>query len=74
MCPICKNTLTAYKRSSRVTSKGHIKNMWCPFCKKEQQFVQLSKYDQGDKYPPNFLLKIYEQTMNTVRRGHPDFS
>jgi transposase-like protein len=44
-CPTCNFVATAYKKSSRRTSKDHLKKMWCPFCKTEHNFVQLSKWD-----------------------------
>ena len=39
-CPTCKHTYIAYKSSSKRTAEGHIKTMWCSFCKKQQQMVQ----------------------------------
>lgn len=44
-CPECKAIMTAYKSSARRTAEGHIKHMWCPWCKKEQPFVQY-RYDE----------------------------
>ena len=44
-CPTCNFVATAYKKSSRRTSKDHLKKMWCPFCKTERNFVQLSKWE-----------------------------
>lgn len=41
-CPECKNTVTAYKSSNRLTPDGHIKTMYCPFCKEQRDFVQYS--------------------------------
>lgn len=40
-CPICKEKVTAYKKSSRRTKVGHIKHMWCYKCKAIQGFVQI---------------------------------
>ena len=45
-CPTCGYVATAYKKSSRMTSKEHLKNLYCPFCKDTHNFVQLSKWDQ----------------------------
>ena len=44
-CPQCGYVATAYKKSSRRTTTSHPKKMWCPFCKIEHNFYQLSKYD-----------------------------
>lgn len=43
-CPDCNFITIAYKKSSRMTKKGHLKVMWCPFCKDEHNFVQIQTY------------------------------
>lgn len=43
-CPDCGTIATAYKKSSRRTTKGHIKHMWCWKCKAEKGFTQLSQH------------------------------
>jgi phage FluMu protein Com len=43
-CPDCNLILTAYKKTSRMTKKGHLKNMWCPRCKNEHNFIQIREY------------------------------
>lgn len=43
-CPVCKNTMTAFKKSSKQTSKDHVKHMWCYICKDVVGFVQKDKY------------------------------
>lgn len=45
MCPSCGYVATAYKKSSRRTAYAHNKKLWCPFCKDEHNFAQLSKWD-----------------------------
>lgn len=45
-CPKCGFIATAYKKSSRRTPEKHLKNLWCPFCKAEHNFIQLSRYEQ----------------------------
>lgn len=40
-CPGCNTIQAAFKNNARKTSEGHIKDMWCPWCKKEQKFVQI---------------------------------
>lgn len=44
-CPECHNKLYASKSANKMTSNGHIKTMWCPICKKENDFVQIDKYN-----------------------------
>ena len=43
-CPKCNYRQIAYKKSSRLTKVGHLKNLWCPICKDEHNFVQISKW------------------------------
>lgn len=44
-CPTCGYIATAFKKSSRRTAEKHLKNMYCPFCKNEHNFIQLSRYE-----------------------------
>lgn len=39
-CVECNYIQTAYKSSNHLTSIGHIKTMYCPFCKKVVDFEQ----------------------------------
>ena len=39
-CTECNTVMTAYKSSARRTVEGHIKTMYCPWCKANRQFVQ----------------------------------
>lgn len=43
-CDKCGYVAIAYKKSSRRTSVGHLKNMYCPFCKDTHNFIQISDY------------------------------
>ena len=43
-CPSCNYVYTAYKNSARRTKQGHLKKLYCPFCKDTHNFIQLSKY------------------------------
>lgn len=40
-CPKCSALLSAYKSAAKKTAAGHIKTMWCPWCKKERDFIQI---------------------------------
>ncbi len=33
MCPQCRNKFPIPRKANRSREKGHIKNIWCPFCK-----------------------------------------
>ena len=44
-CPECGYVLFAFKRASQKTPKGHLKKLWCPRCKDEHNFIQLSEWE-----------------------------
>lgn len=44
-CNECRAVMTAYKSSARRTPDGHIKTMYCPWCKKVTNFTQF-KYER----------------------------
>lgn len=44
-CPECGYILFAFKRASQKTPKGHLKKLWCPRCKDEHNFIQLSEWE-----------------------------
>nr|DAI27723.1 MAG TPA: Transcription initiation factor IIE, alpha FINGER, Transcription [Caudoviricetes sp.] len=41
VCPECGNTSYASKKAGRMTTPGHIKDLWCPYCKKFQKMTQI---------------------------------
>lgn len=43
-CDKCGYVTIAFKKSSRRTSVGHLKVMYCPFCKDTHNFIQISNY------------------------------
>lgn len=40
----CGEIYTAFKKSSRKTETGHIKDMYCFKCKKDKKMIQLDKW------------------------------
>ena len=40
ICPNCLKIVTAAKKANQKTKVGHIKHMWCPYCKSYQGFIQ----------------------------------
>lgn len=42
-CPVCGYTHSASKKCSAMTGMGHIKTMYCPFCKEERDFIQIGQ-------------------------------
>lgn len=39
-CNCCGAIMTAYKSSAKRTKDGHIKTMYCPWCKDVKDFTQ----------------------------------
>lgn len=48
-CPECGGTAKAAKRADRRTGPGHIKTMWCPWCRDMRDMVQI---EDGAGYAP----------------------
>lgn len=44
-CPTCGYVVYAFKQASQKTPKGHLKKLWCPKCKDEHNFIQLSEWE-----------------------------
>ena len=42
-CPSCGETMYADKKKGKMTGDGHIKTMYCPYCKARRDFVQEGK-------------------------------
>ena len=40
-CPDCSKEMYAPKRGGKRTTPGHLKRLWCPFCKKIQNMEQI---------------------------------
>ena len=45
ICPECKNTFPIMRPHGHNREKGHIKDIWCPYCKKVQKFLEIRKKD-----------------------------
>lgn len=41
-CTKCGNKVMPVFRTGRVREKGHLKTLWCPSCKKENNCVEIS--------------------------------
>ena len=41
VCLICGNVMTINRKLSRQKNIGHIKNMYCPFCKEVVKFFEV---------------------------------
>ena len=45
ICPICNNTFPLMRRRSKQRERGHIKDIYCPFCHKVQKFTEVRRRD-----------------------------
>lgn len=45
ICPECGKTFPIMRPHGKHREKGHIKDIWCPFCKAERKFLEISKKD-----------------------------
>lgn len=43
-CPECGAVFRAFKSSAKRTSAGHVKDLYCPWCKKDRKMVQIKYY------------------------------
>ena len=47
ICPGCGKQIPLMRKGNRPREKWHIKDIWCPFCKMEQKFMEIR---HGDWY------------------------
>lgn len=40
ICPECSCNFPIPRKKNQYREKGHIKDIWCPFCKKINKFVE----------------------------------
>lgn len=45
VCPECKNIFPIPRMINSNREKGHIKTMWCPFCKNIRDMVECRAHD-----------------------------
>ncbi|AAY53029.1 ribosome associated inhibitor A; zinc finger domain [Listeria phage A511] len=46
LCPECGEKVSIFRRSAKQKKDGHIKHMYCPYCKKTQGFVESRKSEK----------------------------
>ena len=44
-CPSCENLFPIPRRNSRQREKGHLKYIWCPFCKTKTNHLEFRECD-----------------------------
>lgn len=45
ICPECGNTFPIMRNHGQHRERGHVKDVWCPFCKAERKFREIRKGD-----------------------------
>lgn len=43
-CSVCGNTMYVPRKKDEKRGVGHIKTMYCPYCKKKQDFVEKGEH------------------------------
>lgn len=45
ICPECGNSFPLPRAKSMRRERGHIKDLWCPFCKKKVKTIEIRSRD-----------------------------
>ena len=45
VCPCCNKTFPIMRSHGKQRERGHIKDIWCPFCKEERKFMEIRRKD-----------------------------
>ena len=45
ICPECGNTFPIMRNHGHHRERGHIKDIWCPYCKEDRKFREVRKTD-----------------------------
>ena len=45
ICPACGNKIPLMRKRNRQREKGHIKDLWCPFCRTDRKFLEIRRGD-----------------------------
>ena len=47
ICTVCGNRFPLMRDHGNQRERGHIKDLWCPFCKADRKFLEVRR---GDSY------------------------
>lgn len=45
VCNTCGNTIPLMRRHGSQRERGHIKDLWCPYCKADRKFAEIRRGD-----------------------------
>lgn len=57
ICPECRNKFPLPRQKSKRRSKGHIKDLYCPFCKKVVKTMEIRPDDYIEMYDGSVFYK-----------------
>ena len=45
ICSECGNTFPIMRNHGQHRERGHVKDIWCPYCKAERKFMEVRRTD-----------------------------
>lgn len=58
VCPDCNGKFPIWRRKSSTREKGHLKFIWCPFCKEVKNCTEIRSQDEFDEYKSRFEITL----------------
>ena len=59
VCPKCNGEMFVPRKLNKTRNKGHLKKLWCPFCKKIRNMME---FRETKEYAKNMLGELlYEE-------------
>ena len=57
VCTICGNKTTVPRMCDRRRARGHIKDMWCPYCQRKTKFKEILFEDAVRNFDGELLVR-----------------
>ena len=78
ICTECGNKMYLYRDVNKRRSKGHIKTMYCPFCKNERMFKEIRDidhiiYDEKKEEVKDNELNLFGSLLAELIKQNPNF-
>lgn len=73
MCPNCGEISNIQRHNSRLKSKGHIKDLNCPFCQSMQKMIEIPNLDEYN-YAIRNSEKLTELKLYSNKRSTTEFN
>lgn len=62
ICPHCGEIVSIQRRKHRTKTIGHIKDMYCPYCKKDRKFIEIRDKDEC------YYRLLYKENLTDVEK------